>query len=269
VRIRNVRAGSVVIDSEVTVSSASQLSVTNSILTNPTVTQQVPEFGQSMSVVAVGSDTTCQAFSTSSTCIATSGCGWCSAVATCMPGTNAGATVPAGSMSTCSGSDWLFGQSCASIYLVVSTCMCSVGTRVPFTAVTSLCRVMCALDFPPLHYTLYLVREPLMFPHQQLEFIEIYSCVHFVLCIIHWCHYEQVWRLSIWCKRCCISFGRDRMDFSHVVRFVRAFVKSTVCCCPSLRAPYSCFCSRQIYVCTPVAGFWMGCVVLLEAAKSP
>ncbi len=108
VRVVGVRSGSVVVDTEVSVTSTSQLFSVNRIFTNPTVMQQVPTFGKSMSVVATDSTSTCKVFPTLATCIASSGCGWCLQVASCMPGTNAGDKVPSGSTSTCSGSNWEF-----------------------------------------------------------------------------------------------------------------------------------------------------------------
>ena len=54
-----------------------------------------------------------------------SGCGWCSKVASCLPGSKAGASAPAGSSSSCAGGDWQFSDaSCASVYLVVSASAC-------------------------------------------------------------------------------------------------------------------------------------------------
>jgi len=126
VRVLGVRAGSVVVDTEVTVASTSQLSTVNKIFTNAAVIKQVPLYGEFMSVVAVGPDSQCKVLQTSAACTASSGCGWCLKVVSCMPGTKEGATVPAGSSSTCSGSDWEFESSaCASIYLVVSAYLCA------------------------------------------------------------------------------------------------------------------------------------------------
>jgi uncharacterized protein YkwD len=68
----------------------------------------------------------CTIHKTAAQCKSTSVCGWCLKVASCLPGTKAGSTVPAGSSATCSGSDWQFsGPSCASIYIVVSSCFLS------------------------------------------------------------------------------------------------------------------------------------------------
>ena len=122
VKVTGVRSGSVVLDTQVSTASASQLSAVNAIFTNPAAIQKVPLYGSSMSVAAVGSSSVCSGYTTSATCVAagSSGCGWCSKVASCLPGSKAGATVPAGSSSTCSGSDWQFSDpSCSSIYLVV------------------------------------------------------------------------------------------------------------------------------------------------------
>jgi hypothetical protein len=132
VRVLGVRAGSVVIDAEVVVTKKSELKTVNTIFTNPAVIQQVPRYGQSLSVVAVESDDTCQKHTTQEACSAASGCGWCLKVVSCVSGTQEGAAVPAGSTSTCSGSDWIYGAPpCASVYLVVSACFCSIFT--PFT----------------------------------------------------------------------------------------------------------------------------------------
>jgi hypothetical protein len=66
----------------------------------------------------------CTIHKTAAQCKSTSVCGWCLNVASCLPGTTAGSTVPAGSSATCSGSDWQFSDpSCASIYVVVSSCV--------------------------------------------------------------------------------------------------------------------------------------------------
>ena len=132
-KVKSVRSGSVVLDTQVSVASTSQLSSVNSIFTSTAIIQKVPIFGSSMSVVAVGSDSACSGYTTSSTCVAagSSGCGWCSKVASCLPGSSAGATVPAGSSSTCSGSDWQFSDpSCASVYLVVRACCAGWGQAV-------------------------------------------------------------------------------------------------------------------------------------------
>jgi hypothetical protein len=127
VKVTGVRSGSVVLDTQVSTASASQLSAVNAIFTNPAEIQKVPLYGSSMSVAAVGSSFVCSGYTTSATCVAagSSGCGWCSKVASCLPGSKQNATVPAGSFSTCSGSDWQFSDSdqidpsCASSYLVV------------------------------------------------------------------------------------------------------------------------------------------------------
>jgi hypothetical protein len=120
VRILGVRSGSVVLDTEVAVTDTSKLQKVNAVLTNAAVIEKVPEFGPFLSVVAMGGDSACKGYQSQETCTATSGCGWCLKVVSCMPGSQAGATVPPGSVSTCSGSDWIYGTSCASMYLVVS-----------------------------------------------------------------------------------------------------------------------------------------------------
>ena len=133
VTVTGIRSGSVILDTQVSTTSTSQLSSVNTILTDPAIIQNVPTYGSSMSVVAVGSDSACSGYTTSATCVAagSSGCGWCSKVASCLPGSSAGATVPAGSSSTCSGSDWQFSDpSCASVYLVVRACCAGWGQAV-------------------------------------------------------------------------------------------------------------------------------------------
>jgi hypothetical protein len=68
----------------------------------------------------------CTIHKTAAQCKSAFVCGWCLKVASCLPGTEAGSTAPAGSSATCSGSDWQFsGPSCASIYVVVSSCFLS------------------------------------------------------------------------------------------------------------------------------------------------
>jgi hypothetical protein len=126
VNIVGVRAGSVVIDAEVTVTQAWKQETVNAIFTNPAIIQQIPYYGQSLSVVAVG-NSSCKVYDSEDTCIAISGCGWCLKVVSCMPGTLEGASVPIGSFSTCSGSDWKYAaSSCASLYVVVRACFVPV-----------------------------------------------------------------------------------------------------------------------------------------------
>jgi len=129
VRVLGVRSGSVIVDTEVTLPSSEQLSAVNAIFTDPYYLQQVGVYGGSLSGMAVGTSTeanSCTILKTATQCKSTSGCGWCVKVASCLPGTTAGSTVPAGSSATCSGSDWQFSDpSCASIYVVVSSCFLS------------------------------------------------------------------------------------------------------------------------------------------------
>jgi hypothetical protein len=129
VRVLGVRSGSVIVDTEVTLSSSQQLSAVNAIFTDPFYLQQVGVYGGSLSGMAVGTEAnSCTIHKTADTCKSTSVCGWCLKVASCLPGTTAGATIPAGSSATCTGSDWQFsGSSCASIYFVVSACFLSLS----------------------------------------------------------------------------------------------------------------------------------------------
>jgi hypothetical protein len=125
VRVRAVRSGSVIVDTDVTVADASQLPSIHSIFTSPDYLQQVGVYGTSLTGMAVSSEANvCTNLKTLKDCIASSSCGWCSKFASCLPGTSAGATVPVNSFVTCSGSDWRYHQSessCSSIFGIVST----------------------------------------------------------------------------------------------------------------------------------------------------
>ena len=124
IRITAVRAGSVIIDTEITSSSAMVAAAVAAILVNPDALLLVPVFGRQLSSIILPSDTTCTPATSSSACSSDAGCGWCvdhallqqlltnatahSALcrctlsASCLPGTSTGASPP----TVCLGSNW-------------------------------------------------------------------------------------------------------------------------------------------------------------------
>jgi hypothetical protein len=76
IKILNVRAGSVIIDTEITTSSAAVAVAVAAILVNPDALMLVG-FGTQLSAIILPSDSICTPFTSTSDCSSGAGCGWC------------------------------------------------------------------------------------------------------------------------------------------------------------------------------------------------
>jgi len=77
IRILALRAGSVIIDTEVTSPNAVVAAAVSAILVNPDTLQRIPIFGPQLSSIILPADSVCTAASSSSSCSSSAGCGWC------------------------------------------------------------------------------------------------------------------------------------------------------------------------------------------------
>jgi hypothetical protein len=76
IRILALRAGSVIIDVEVTSSNAVVAAAVCAILVNPDTLQRIPTFGPQLSSIVLPADSVCTVASSSSSCSSSAGCGW-------------------------------------------------------------------------------------------------------------------------------------------------------------------------------------------------
>jgi hypothetical protein len=77
IRILALRAGSVIIDIEVTSSNAVVAAAVSAILVNPDALKRMPTFGPQLSSIVLPADSVCTVASSSSSCLSSAGCGWC------------------------------------------------------------------------------------------------------------------------------------------------------------------------------------------------
>jgi hypothetical protein len=76
ITILNVRAGSVIIDTEITTSSTAVTAAVAAILVNPDALMLVG-FGTQLSAIILPADSTCTPFTSTRDCSSGAGCGWC------------------------------------------------------------------------------------------------------------------------------------------------------------------------------------------------